>query len=111
MAARALLERMMINSVSDHGSFKDSLKAYGDYVGLGVGTRDAIKAVLGVGDAAIHRAIKIDDPLLEDVMDHLEHIIHGMYILSGRTKAIEGATPPRLKGPKKESPRGGAGSG
>jgi hypothetical protein len=44
MGARALLERAMIKNAGDQGTFKENLKAYGDYVGLGVSTRDAIKA-------------------------------------------------------------------
>jgi hypothetical protein len=107
MAARALLERMMINTVGDRGRFKANLEAYAAHVGLGVSTRNAIDAVLGIGHAAIHRAVKIDDPLLEDVVDHLEHILQNTYILPERSKAIQQKTPPQSVPSKKVSSQDG----
>jgi hypothetical protein len=110
MAARALHERMMINTAGDHGSLEKNLRGYEISVGPGMHTRDAIRAVLGVGHAVIRRAIKIGDPLLLDVMDHLDYIVHAVCVLPERTKAIEWATPSRPERVKKDASQQGGGS-
>jgi hypothetical protein len=103
MGVRALLERMMTKAVGDKGTFKATLAAYKDHVGLGVMSEDALKTVVEVGNATIHRAFKIESEHLDKIMDTMEHILREAYVLPNTVGTIAGRTPSR---PHRSRPTG-----
>jgi hypothetical protein len=103
MGIRASLESMMIDKVGDKGSFKANMDAFqaADY--LNGRQRGHLEAVLGAGDAAIHRGW---EPTANDIvvlLDITEAIIEGAYLHDQSADTLNRRIPVRPPRPSRKS--------
>lgn len=75
MGIRALLEQVMISKVGDLPSFDQKLDAFQEQGYVSLIQRDAMRATLDVGDAAMHRAFKPTEQDLKIALDVVEGIL------------------------------------
>lgn len=100
MGARAVLDIVIVDKVSDVGSFVDKLDALMANDFITKKQRDFLKAALEVGNAAAHRG---HFPTASDVnrlMNIVEGLLTQIYILPNDGIALQTTTPQR----KKKSP-------
>lgn len=82
MGIRAAFEAIMIDTVGDNGTFSKNLAAFQDAGFVSQAQLNAIKQVIELGHASIHRMHIPDAMHLETALDILENLIHGIYILT-----------------------------
>ena len=95
MGSRALIETSMIKKVGDNGSFPANLKAMEDGGYLSSKNRQYLAVALDAGSAAAHRAHRPDVQDMNIVMDIAENLLHSLFVLEKKTKALEATIPPR----------------
>lgn len=95
MGARCLIDLVALDKVGDVGSFKQKLDALeaGDH--LGGKQREYLEAALEVGNAVSHRAHKPDSKDVDHVMDIVENLMQGAYLLDQAAKKLKGSAPQR----------------
>jgi hypothetical protein len=99
MGVRATLEAIMIHKIGDQGSFQKHVQMFQDAGFISLRDAVAVKAVLEVGHAAIHRG---HAPTKDDVMrmlDILEHVMKGVFANDSLVAKIR-PVPPKSRGPK-----------
>jgi hypothetical protein len=79
MGIRALLEQIMISKVGDCGTFEQKLNAFEKDGYISFFQRDAMKATLEVGHAAMHRAYKPTEEDVKVALDIVEGIMAPLY--------------------------------
>jgi hypothetical protein len=79
MGIRALLEQVMVSTVGDRGSFEKQLDAFEEAGHISFIQRDAIKATLEVGHAAMHRAYQPTEEDLKVALDIVEGVMAPLY--------------------------------
>ncbi len=87
MGIRAAIEAIMIDKVSDHGSFAKNLKSFQDAGYMSISQLTALNAALELGHASIHRGHIPEIAHLETALDILEHLMHGLYVLTPKAEA------------------------
>jgi hypothetical protein len=95
MGIRALLEQIMVSKVGDLGSFEKQLDAFEKAGYISFIQRDAMKATLEVGHAAMHRAY---NPTEEDVklaLDIVEGVMAPLYHHPSKLEKMADRVPPR----------------
>jgi Domain of unknown function (DUF4145) len=95
MGIRALLEQIMVSKVGDQGSFEKQLDAFEKAGYISFIQRDAMKATLEVGHAAMHRAY---NPTEEDVklaLDIVEGVMAPLYHHPSKLEKMADRVPPR----------------
>ena len=100
MGVRALLEQIMVSKVGDQNSFERQLDKFEEAGYISLIQRDAMKATLEVGHAAMHRAY---EPTEEDVklaLDIVEGIMAPLYHHQTKVERMADRVPPRL--PRKQ---------
>lgn len=80
MGVRALLEYVMIDTVSDCGTFAGNLAAFAQQGYISVKQRDILDAVLEAGHATIHRAYEPTDEDLSTCIDIAESVLQTIYV-------------------------------
>ncbi|MCX7380378.1 MAG: DUF4145 domain-containing protein [Alphaproteobacteria bacterium] len=104
MGMRRIVERMMVRSVGDQGSFHKTTAAFSDKENLGARPRDAIKALIAFGNAATHRKVETGDPVLNSsIFEVFEALLYQHYILPNVTGEVENATSAKPDRPKPPS--------
>jgi hypothetical protein len=101
MGIRALFEQMMISKVGDKGTFEKNMDAFFDKGCISIVQRDAMKDVLEVGHAAIHRSFKPYEGELSTALDIIEGIFAAIYVHGEAAAEIAARVPPRPPRPKK----------
>jgi len=97
MGIRAALEQVMIATIGDLKTFDDKLDAFqnGGYISLV--QRDAMRATLNVGDAAMHRGHLPTDEDLRLALDIVEGVFAPIFAHKDKAQKLGDAVPPRKR--------------
>ena len=97
MAARALLELVMIEKVQDQGSFAKNVAAFATAGFVSSKQRDRLLAILEAGHASIHRSYSPSKDDLVTIVDMVEHLIESIYVHESKIQALVKRIPERAK--------------
>jgi len=89
MGIRGLLEHVMIDKVSDNGSFTNNLKEFERQGHVGSRQFKTLKEVLEIGHAAIHRSYAPDEQAVDFALDFTENLLQSIYIHELKAKGIQ----------------------
>jgi hypothetical protein len=95
MGIRALLEQVMISKVGDGGSFQEQLEAFEKAGYISFIQRDAMKATLEVGHAAMHRAYTPTEEDVKVALDIVEGVMAPLYHHRAQAEKMADRVPPR----------------
>jgi Domain of unknown function (DUF4145) len=99
MGIRALLEQVMIAKVGDLRTFDEKLDAFQRAGFISLIQRDAMRATLDVGDAAMHRAFVPTDRDLNTSLDIAEGVMAAIYCHQEAAENMGNRVPPRKPKP------------
>jgi len=95
MGIRALLEQVMIQKVGDLKTFDMKLDAFQNGGSISAIQRDAMRATLDVGDAAMHRAFLPSEQDLTLALDIIEGVLAPIYDHRTEAEKMADRVPPR----------------
>ncbi len=95
MGARAVLDRVIFDTIGDVGSFEQKLEKLEAGRHITAKGREILDAALDVGNAAAHRGYAPTVKHVLSVMDIVENLVHSTYVLERVAKEIKKDTPPR----------------
>jgi hypothetical protein len=95
MGVRALLEQVMISRVGDQGSFERTLDTFQKEGYVSFVQRDALRATLEVGHAAMHRAFTPTADDLKVALDVLEGVMAPIFHQLNAAERMIARVPPR----------------
>lgn len=95
MGIRALLEQVMILKVGDLKTFDLKLNAFQEQGYISLLQRDAIRATLDVGDAAMHRAHRPSEEDLVLALDIVEGVLAPIFVHRTKAQKLAEGVPPR----------------
>ncbi|SFM50652.1 protein of unknown function [Bradyrhizobium sp. Rc3b] len=95
MGIRAALEQIMIFKTGDHGTFQKNLDAFQSAGLISVIQRDAMRATLDVGDAAMHRGYTPKEKDLRIALDVLDGVCAPIFGHGDEAKSMGKRVPPR----------------
>lgn len=95
MGIRAALEQIMIMKVGDTGTFNQKLEAFQKAGLISSIQRDAMRATLDVGDAAIHRGYIPKEGELKIALDVLDGVCAPIFGHVDEAKRMAQSVPPR----------------
>ena len=101
MGARTLVDMMIVEKISDIGSFKEKLKELEKEGFVSTRNREALYAALEVGNAAAHRGHAATEPEVQGVMDIVENMLQAVYVFPKLAKKLKKNTPARSPRPPK----------
>jgi hypothetical protein len=101
MGARAVLDRVIVDTIGDVGSFEQKLKKLEAERHISAKGREILDVALDAGNAAAHRGYTPTVKNVHSVMDIVENLVHSTYVLEAAAKEIKKDTPPRP--PKKSA--------
>jgi Domain of unknown function (DUF4145) len=93
MGARAVLDRVIVDTIGDAGSFEQKLKRLEEERHISTKGREILDAALDAGSAAAHRGYAPTVDYVHSVMDIVENLVHSAYVLEGVAKEIKKDTP------------------
>lgn len=99
MGARAIIDEVANEKVGDCGGFQEKLKALVDGEFISSYDREFIEAAVNVGNAAAHRGHRPTAETINDLLDIVEHLLRGAYILRETGKKLDALTPKRQPKP------------
>jgi hypothetical protein len=100
MGARAVLDRVIVDTIGDEGSFEEKLKKLEADRHISAKGREILDIALDAGHAATHRGYAPTVKNVQSVMDIVENLVHSTYVLESVAIEIKKNTPPRPR-PKK----------
>jgi hypothetical protein len=100
MGIRALLEQVMIMKVGDLASFEKKLDEFQRKGYISLIQRDAMRATLDVGDAAMHRAFKPTEIELKVALDIVEGVFSPIFGHKDAAEKLADRVPPRAPRPE-----------
>ena len=103
MGARTVLDMVMLDKIGDIGTFSDKLKALERDGFIGQRQRKYLAAALDAGSAAAHRGHNPEATQVNQVMDIIENLLEGVYVLSRAAAELKKTTPAR-KAQKEKAP-------
>jgi Domain of unknown function (DUF4145) len=95
MGIRAALEQAMIARVGDLPSFDKKLNAFQEGGYISAIQRDALRATIDVGDAAMHRGFRPTEKELNTALDIVEGVFAAMYGHKDAADTLADRVPPR----------------
>ncbi|MET4442822.1 hypothetical protein ABIB75_001083 [Bradyrhizobium sp. GM2.2] len=95
MGIRAALEQIMIMKIGDTGTFNQKLEAFQKAGLISSIQRDAMRATLDVGDAAIHRGYIPKEGELKIALDVLDGVCAPIFGHVDEAKRMAQSVPPR----------------
>jgi hypothetical protein len=101
MGARAVLDRVIVDTIGDVGPFEQKLKKLEAERHISAKGREILDAALDAGNAAAHRGYAPTVKHVHSVMDIVENLVHSTYVLERVAAEIKKDTPPRP--PKKKA--------
>jgi hypothetical protein len=102
MGIRALLEQVMIHKVNDLKGFDRKLDEFQKQGYISAIQRDAMRATLDVGDAAMHRAFLPTEKDLTLALDIVEGVLAPIYDHRTEAEKMADRVPPRRPQPSKK---------
>jgi Domain of unknown function (DUF4145) len=97
MAARSLLERVMLSKCGDKFSFAKNLEAFASAGYVSKAQAERLLAILEAGHATTHRDYTPTREDIETIVDIIEHVVESVYIHDRKVAALKGRTPPRTR--------------
>jgi hypothetical protein len=97
MGIRAALEQVMIATVGDLDTFNKKLDAFQNAGYISLLQRDALRATLDVGDAAMHRGHLPSDQDLNLALDIVEGVFAPIFAHKDEAQKLGDAVPPRIR--------------
>jgi Domain of unknown function (DUF4145) len=104
MGARAVLDRVIVDTIGDVGSFEQKLKKLEADRHISSKGREILDIALDAGNAATHRGYAPTVQNVQSVMDIVENLVHSTYVLESVAKEIKKNTPPRPPPKKTNNP-------
>jgi len=104
MGARAVLDRVIFDTIGDVGSFEQKLEKLEAGRHISAKGREILDAALDVGNAAAHRGYAPTVKHVHSVIDIVENLVHSTYVLERVAKEIKKDTPPRPSKKKANNP-------
>ena len=101
--SRTLLDRLMVLTVGDRGTFGKSLSALVDEGKISNHEREILGSVLEAGNAAAHRAWTPEPEHLKTILDIVEGLIYTLLVSPKLAEELEEAVPSR-SGPSATKP-------
>lgn len=95
MGIRALIDEVANDKVGDIGCFKKKLDALTAGEFLSSYQTEVIDAAFDAGSASMHRAFCPSVDVLTNLLDIVEHLLQGTYVLPGVAANLKKATPKR----------------
>lgn len=95
MGIRAIIDVVCCDKVGDCGGFQQKLDALVAGEFISTYQKDVLEAALEAGSAAVHRAYLPEPNVLEHLLDIVEHLLQGTYVLRDVAREIEQTTPKR----------------
>jgi uncharacterized protein DUF4145 len=95
MGARAVLDRVIVDTIGDAGSFEQKLRKLEEGRHISAKGREILDAALDAGNAAAHRGYAPTVKHVHSVMDIAENLVHSTYVLEIVAKEIKKDTPQR----------------
>lgn len=95
MGIRALIDEVANDKVGDIGCFKKKLDALTAGEFLSSYQTEVIDAAFDVGSASMHRAFCPSSDVLTKLLDIVEHLLQGTYVLRDVAAELKKATPKR----------------
>lgn len=95
MGARTLLDMLMVAKVGDVGTFKQKLDKLAAEGFIGTKQVEILDTALDAGGAAGHRGHIPSESEVNAVMDIVENLLHGVYVLPDIAKSLKKTTPRR----------------
>ncbi|HBA87495.1 MAG TPA: hypothetical protein DCZ75_05755 [Geobacter sp.] len=102
MGIRAVIETVMIDKVTDHGTFAANLDEMCKQGYISAKQRERLEVVLDAGHATIHRDYCPKPRELNNILDLCESLIESLYIHEVKTKRLSEKIPPRPPRPPKK---------
>jgi hypothetical protein len=96
MGVRAVLESVMIDKLSDQGTFKENLKLFFENGYISKIQMEILEGALELGHASIHRGYIPDSDQIIFALDLMETIVHHLYLLKDQAKHSLTGVPSRL---------------
>ena len=97
MGIRAALEQVMIATIDDLKTFDDKLDAFQNAGFISSVQRDAMRATLDVGDAAMHRGHLPAEQDLRLALDIVEGVFAPIFVHKDQAQKLSDAVPPRKR--------------
>jgi hypothetical protein len=104
MGARAVLDRVIVDTIGDVGSFEQKLKKLEADRHISTKGREILDIALDAGSAATHRGYAPTVKIVQSVMDIVENLVHSTYVLESVAKEILNNTPQRPHPKKTNNP-------
>lgn len=95
MGIRAIIEKMMIDKVNDHGTFKANLDEMQNQGYVSLRQRETLEVILDAGHATTHRDYCPTSKDLTKILDICESIIETLYVHDIQAKSLKEKIPPR----------------
>jgi hypothetical protein len=95
MGARAVLDRVIVDTVGDVGTFTEKLKKLEEERHISAKGQEILKVALDAGSAAAHRGHAPTVKNVHSVMDIVENLVHSTYVLERVAKEIKKDLPLR----------------
>ncbi|MBO6635378.1 DUF5655 domain-containing protein [Parvibaculum sp.] len=93
--SRTLIDRLIVLTVGDQGSFVKGLKALQDSGKISPHEREILQPIIDAGNAAAHRGWAPSGELIETILDTVEGLIHRLLVLPKLAEELEEAVPGR----------------
>ena len=95
MGAPTVLDMVLLDKIGDVGTFSEKLKALERDGFIGQKQREYLAAALDVGSAAAHRGHNPNSAQVNEVMDIIENLLEGIYVLARAADELKKTTPAR----------------
>lgn len=102
MGIRAIIETIMIDKVSDHGSFAGNLDELFKEGHISKNQKELLAIVLDAGHAATHRDFCPTNKQLNSILDICENVVEALYVNEVKTRGLSDKIPPRPPRKKKD---------
>ena len=101
MGIRAIIETLMIDKVTDNGTFTANLAEMFEQGYISSKQKERLEIVVDVGHAAIHRDYCPTTRELNSILDICESLIESTYVHEVKTRRLSNNIPPRPAREKK----------
>lgn len=95
MGVRALLERVMIDRVGDHASFRENLRVFQEDGFIGRRQKEVLETTLDFGHASTHRSYTPTRDDIRRALDITENVIESVYVSQEQAAALKKSVPRR----------------
>jgi len=100
MGMRAVIEMLCNHLVGDKGGFSQKLKLLEEEGHVNSTERDILQIAVDVGSASAHRGHNPSKDDLNTLLDIVEHLLKGVYVLRPASERLKQSTPPRQQKPQ-----------